>query len=100
VQWAGAERSVGYMAAFAKGEEDMPTRLIKQGSVITTLAFLVWFGFAVIFPDDRLDLKETIFVWVAIALALVACQAALRSLTRHRRTRTDAVDGRLASDDG
>jgi Kef-type K+ transport system membrane component KefB len=77
----------------------MPTWLIKQGSVITSLTFLVWFAFAIIFPDDRLDLKEAIFVWMAIALALMACQAALRTLSRHRRTRTDAAAARQALDD-
>jgi hypothetical protein len=69
----------------------MATWFVKLGSVITALTFLVWLGFAAIFPNDRLDLRETIFVWVAIALALLAWRAATLVATRHL---TRGRDGR------
>jgi hypothetical protein len=70
----------------------MPRWVVKQAAAITVLTFLAWLGFAAIFPNDRLDLGETIFVWTTIALALLACRSIVRVLTR-RRTRSSQRPG-------
>jgi hypothetical protein len=65
----------------------MPAWILKKAVAITTLTFLAWLGFAAIFPDDRLNLGETIFVWTVIALVLLAGRSMARATTR-RRTRS------------
>jgi hypothetical protein len=68
----------------------MATWIIRQAAVITFLTFLVWLAFAAFFPNDRLDLTETIFVWAMIGIALFACRSAVRALSK-RRTRPSKV---------
>ena len=62
----------------------MPTWVVRQSVAITLLTFLIWLGFATIFPDDRLGLGETTFVWVVIALAFLVCRSVAHALTRLR----------------
>ena len=62
----------------------MPTLIVKHSVAITVLTFLVWLGFAAIFPDDRLGLAETTFVWVVVAVAFLVCRSAARALVRLR----------------
>jgi hypothetical protein len=62
----------------------MPIRVVKRASVITALTFIVWLAFAVVFPDDRLDVGETIFVWVTIAVTLMVCRLMILALIKSR----------------
>jgi hypothetical protein len=60
----------------------MPTAIIRQATLVTLLTCAVWLGFAAVFPDARLDLAETVFIFVVIALVLTSGRWALRAIVR------------------
>jgi len=74
----------------------MPKSVIKRVVAITALTFLTWLGLAAIFPDDRLDLHETIFVWAAIAFVLLMFRSILRFAARYRARQSKARRNRAA----
>lgn len=62
----------------------MPTRILARAAMITALTFLVWLGFAITFPYDRLDVAETVFVWVIIAMVVLVYRSVGRVVSRYR----------------
>jgi len=49
----------------------MPKMILRQSALITALTFLFWLGCAILYPDDRLNVKETSFVWIVIGVSLL-----------------------------